>query len=173
MDDISTGASNDIQRATTIARDMVMKYGMSDLLGSILYGSGHSESEVFLGRDFNNTRNYSEETASDIDKEIKRIIRDAFEKAKKILEDHMGKLHFAAEFLMKHEIMDEAQFEALMSGDPTMEELEQMQTDKKRRSEEENAARASFLEEERKAEEARRREEEARRRMEDFDFPKD
>jgi hypothetical protein len=85
----------------------------------------------------------------------------------------MGKLHFAAAFLMKHEIMDETQFEALMAGDPTMEELEQMQTDKKRRSEEENAARASFLEEERKAEEARRREEEARRRMENFDFPKD
>ena len=173
MDDISTGASNDIQRATAIARDMVMKYGMSDLLGSILYGSGHSESEVFLGRDFNNTRNYSEETASDIDKEIKRIIREAFEKAKRILEEHMGKLHFAAAFLMKHEIMDETQFEALMAGDPPMEELEQMQTDKKRRSEDENAARASFLEEERKAEEARRREEEARRRMENFDFPKD
>ena len=173
MDDISTGASNDIQRATSIARDMVMKYGMSDLLGPILYGSGHSDSAVFLGRDFNNTRNYSGQTAADIDTEIKRIISEAFEKAKKILLDHMEKLHFAAAFLMKHEIMDETQFDALMNGNPTMEELEQLQSEKTRRSEEENAARAVILEEERKAEEARRREEEAKRRMEEYDFPKD
>ncbi len=148
LGDISTGASNDIQRATNIARNMVTRYGMSDALGPIVYGSEHSADEVFLGRDFNSSRNYSEETASEIDNEIKRIIREAYDTAESLLKEHMDKLDFIAKFLIKHEIMDEVQFNAVMDGNPTMEELEAMVEDKRRKSEEENANRARMLEEE-------------------------
>ncbi len=158
FDDISGGASNDIQRATNIARSMVVKYGMSDVLGPIVFGSEHSDDEVFLGRDFNNTRNYSEETASKIDAEIKKIIDTAYRMAEDTLRAHMDKLHFIAEYLVKDETMDEAQFTAAMDGNPTIEELEKMVEDQKRRSEEENAARQKIEEEEaqrRQAEEER------------------
>lgn len=148
LGDISTGASNDIQRATSIARSMVTKYGMSDKLGPIVYGTEHGGDEVFLGRDFNNTRNYSEETASDIDNEIKRIVNNAYNEAEDILNNHMEKLHFIAQFLVKNEIMDEVQFNAVMDGDPTTEELEEMVAEKRKRSEQENAAREKYLAEE-------------------------
>lgn len=148
LGDISTGASNDIQRATSIARSMVTKYGMSDKLGPIVYGTEHGGDEVFLGRDFNNTRNYSEETASDIDNEIKRIVNNAYNEAEEILNNHMEKLHFIAQFLVKNEIMDEVQFNAVMDGDPTTEELEEMVAEKRKRSEQENAAREKYLAEE-------------------------
>ena len=75
LDDISTGASNDIQRATSIARNMVTRYGMSEKLGTVLYGSEHSDDAVFLGRDFSSGQNYSEKTAADIDDEIRKIIK--------------------------------------------------------------------------------------------------
>ena len=160
---VSGGASNDIQRATSTARTMVMKYGMSDELGPILYGSEHSSDEVFLGRDFSSEKNYSEETASLIDKEIKRIVGEAHEKALSILRDNIDKLHFVAAFLLKNETMDDKQFEAAMNGEPTFEELEAMVAEKKRVSEEENEARRRRLEEmERQREEIRRREEEER-----------
>lgn len=162
LGDISTGASNDIQRATSIARNMVTKYGMSDKLGPIVYGTEHPGDEVFLGRDFSSTRNYSEETASEIDAEIHRIIDNAYNTAKKLLEENIEKLHFIAEFLIKNEIMDEVQFEAAMEGNPTMEELEALAADKKRKSEEENAARAKF-----EKEDQARREKEARRIFEE------
>jgi cell division protease FtsH len=142
LGDISTGASNDITRATSIARNMVTRYGMSDSLGSIVYGSEHSDGEVFLGRDFSNSRNYSEQTASLIDGEIKRIVDSAYQRAENILNEKMKKLHFVAEFLYKYEIMDEAQFEAVMNGEPTFEELEEMKSEQRRRSEEENRAKA-------------------------------
>ena len=142
LGDISTGASNDITRATSIARNMVTRYGMSDSLGSIVYGSEHSDGEVFLGRDFSNSRNYSEQTASLIDGEIKRIVDLAYQRAEDILNEKMKKLHFVAEFLYKYEIMDEAQFEAVMNGEPTFEELEEMKSEQRRRSEEENRAKA-------------------------------
>lgn len=148
LGDISTGASNDIQRATSIARSMVTKYGMSDKLGPIVYGTEHGGDEVFLGRDFNNTRNYSEETASDIDNEIKRIVNNAYNEAEDILNNHMEKLHFIAQFLVKNEIMDEVQFNAVMDGNPTTEELEEMVAEKRKRSEQENAAREKYLAEE-------------------------
>ncbi len=138
LGDISTGASNDIQRATNIARNMVTKYGMSDLLGPIVYGSEHGNDEVFLGRDFSNTKNYSESTASSIDNEIKRIISAAYERAKSVLEEHRDKLDFIAEFLIKYETMDEGQFNEAMNGNPTFEELEEMKSEKRKKSELEN-----------------------------------
>ena len=153
FDDISAGASNDIQRATNIARNMVIKYGMSDELGPIVYGSEHSDDEVFLGRDFNNSRNYSEETASKIDAEIKKIIDRGYEIAEKLLRENRSKMDFIAEFLVKNETMDGEQFKAAMEGEPTAEELEAMVAEKKRRSEEENAAARAHLEAERLREE--------------------
>ena len=147
FDDISTGASNDITRATQIARKMVMRFGMSDELGPIVFGSEHSEDEVFLGRDFSNERNYSEETAAKIDAEIRRIIEEAYAASEKILKEHRDKLDFIAAFLVKNESMDAEQFRAAMDGNPSVEELEAMTAEKRRVSEEENEAR-------RKAEEA-------------------
>jgi len=159
--DISTGASNDIQRATNMARGMVTKYGMSDKLGPIVYGSEHSSDEVFLGRDFNSSRNYSEKTANDIDEEIRRIVETAYRRAETILTEHMDKLHFIAEYLMKNEVMDGAQFAAVMDGNPTMEELDAMVAEKRRISDEENRARAKA------EEEARKRDEEASRKRDE------
>ena len=139
LDDISTGASNDIQQATAVARNMVTRYGMSKKLGTVLYGSEHSSDEVFLGRDFSSGKNYSEKTASEIDEEIRAIISDAYDRCKDILTEHIDKLHFVAEFLLKNESMDEEQFIAAMEADePKMEEIEAIETARKRRSEEEN-----------------------------------
>ena len=101
LNDISTGASNDIERASKIARDMVTKYGMSDRIGSIMYGSG--QEEVFLGRDFAQSKNYSEETAGIIDEEIKSIIDRAYDRAKTILTDNIDKLHTVAGILLEKE----------------------------------------------------------------------
>jgi len=163
LGDISTGASNDIQRATSIARQMVTKYGMSDKLGPILYGSESSSDEVFLGRDFNNTRNYSEETASLIDSEVKRIVSEAYTQAEQILRENIDRLHFVAAYLMKNEIMEEAQFVRAMSEpDITIEELEAMVAEKRRKSREENEAHARRLAEEEKQREAEREAEAAR-----------
>ena len=158
--DIHTGASNDIQRASQIARSMVTKYGMSNVLGPIQYGSATGNDEVFLGRDFNHTQNYSDETASTIDAEVKRIISEAYEQAKKILSANMDKLDFVSGFLMKNEVMEEEQFRRAME-EPfvTYEELEYMVAAKRRKSEEENEARARHIAEmERKREEERARE---------------
>ncbi len=152
--DISTGASNDIQRATSIARNMVTRYGMSDTLGPIVYGSEHNSDEVFLGRDFNTTRNYSEDTATVIDNEVKRLVNTAYDTAMEILRTNIDKLHFLAGYLMKNEVMDEAQFNAAMDGNPTIEELEQMRDDKRRKSDEENRAKAEADEAERLRREA-------------------
>ncbi len=148
LGDISTGASNDIQRATRIARNMVTRYGMSDVLGPIVYGSEHSSDEVFLGRDFNTTRDYSEGTATVIDNEIKRLVTTAYDTAMELLNKNIDKLHFIAEFLMKHEVMDEEQFNAAMDG-ASMEVLEEMAAEKKRKSDEANEKRAKANEEER------------------------
>lgn len=97
---------------------MVTKYGMSETLGPIVYGSEHDSDEVFLGRDFNTTKNYSEDTAALIDTEIKRIITEAYARAKKLLEENIDKLHFVAGYLFKNEIMDGEQFAAAMDGRP-------------------------------------------------------
>ncbi len=156
FDDISGGASNDIQRATQIAKKMVMQLGMSDELGPILFGSGHEE--VFLGKEFSNNRDYSEEIAAKIDAEVHKLVTDAFAVAQQILRNHMGKLHFVAEYLVEHEMMDGEQFKLIMEGEPTVQELEAMVAEKRRRSEEQNERRAAEIaENERKREEERRR----------------
>ncbi len=145
--DVSGGASNDIQRATNIARKMVTQLGMSDELGTIQFGGEHNSDEVFLGRDFNSQRNYSEETASKIDSEIKKIIDEAFAKAESILLTNIDKLHFIADFLVKYEVMDQAQFEATMDDGATMDDLVKMMEEKKQKSEEENAKAAEAVKE--------------------------
>jgi len=113
LDDISTGASNDIERASKIARDMVTKYGMSEKLGSIMFGSG--QEEVFLGRDFTQSKNYSEETASLIDEETKKIIDEAYNRAMQILNDNIDKLHSVAAVLLEKEKIDSEEFEAIFN----------------------------------------------------------
>ena len=115
QDDICTGASNDIERATEIARKMVTKYGMSEKLGPIMFG--HDQNEVFLGRDFSSTPNYSEEIAADIDKEIENIVTGQYKKAVEILKSDMHKLHRLAEVLFKDEKIDGDAFRRLMSED--------------------------------------------------------
>ncbi len=155
FDDVSGGASNDIQRATQIARNMVTRLGMSEKLGPILYGSEHSNSEVFLGRDFSSDRNYSEETASLIDAEIKAIVDKAYEDAKRVLSESREKLDFIAEFLVKNEVMEEEQFKAAMERECTFEELEAMTEEKRRRSEEENEQRRKAIEKEQAEKEAK------------------
>ena len=113
LNDISTGASNDIERASKIARDMVTKYGMSDKIGSIMFGSG--QEEVFLGRDFAQSKNYSAETAGIIDEETKIIIDKAYNRAVQILSDNIDKLHAVAKVLLEKEKIDSEEFEAIFS----------------------------------------------------------
>ena len=115
LDDISTGASNDIERATQTAHSMVTKYGMSDTLGPIKYGSDNSE--PFLGRDMGHIRNYSEETASKIDAEVKRMITNAYQQTEDILNQHMDKLHQVAQYLFKHEKMSGEEFQKIMEAE--------------------------------------------------------
>lgn len=114
FDDITTGASNDIQRATNIAREMIVTYGMSDNLGPINYGS--DQDEVFLGRDYNKVKNYSEEVAAKIDREMRAIIEVAYEKAEAILTENKDKLELIAQVLLKKETIDGKIFEDCMSG---------------------------------------------------------
>ena len=153
MGDISTGASNDIQRATDMARAMVTRYGMSDLLGPIVYGTGHGSDEVFLGRDFSSGKDYSDATAKLIDDEIKAIIEKAYAEAEKILKENTEKLNAVAEFLIKHEAMDGEQFKAAMEKDDvTEEELLQIAAERKRKVAEENAERKRREEEQRRKE---------------------
>lgn len=165
--DVSGGASNDIMRATQIAKKMVTVYGMSEL-GTIRFGSEHDSDEVFLGRDFNSSKDYSEETAALIDEQIKKIVDSAYADAKRILSENRSKLDFIVEFLLKYEVMDDRQFNAAMNG-ASMEEVEQIGEERRRKSEEENALRAKADEENRRADEERRKAEEARRRNNDDD----
>lgn len=114
LDDISTGASNDIERATKIARAMVTTYGMSDDLGPMTYGT--NDEEVFLGRDFNKIRNYSEEVAAKIDKEMRRIIDNAYHKTESLLSENMEKLDRVAQALLEKETITGKEFEMLFEG---------------------------------------------------------
>jgi cell division protease FtsH len=133
LGDISTGASNDILRATEIARDMVTKYGFSDKLGPVNYSA---TDEVFLGKDFTTHKNYSEEIASEIDEEIKNIIETAFADAEKILKKDIRKLTKVAKALLEIETLDGDQFEALYSGKLTIKQLTaQVQSEEQVRSE--------------------------------------
>ena len=115
LDDISTGASNDLERATSTARSMVTRYGFSDKLGPVVYGN--DEHEVFLGRDYTNGNRYSEEIAYQIDSEIRSIIESCFKDAEKILREHIDQLHTVADYLIKNEKIDGDEFEKLMSGE--------------------------------------------------------
>ena len=108
LDDISSGASGDIQQASSIARDMVMKYGMSDRLGPISYDS--SDHSIFIGRDFGQTKSYSEETAAIIDEEVKKIFDRAGERCEQILTEHAAQLRDIAEYLLEHETMEAEEF---------------------------------------------------------------
>lgn len=120
LNDISTGASNDIERATEIARGMVTKYGFSEKIGPVNYSSSD---EVFLGKDFSTRKNHSEEVAAEIDEEIRLIIESAFNKAEQLLKDNIDKLHLIAQTLLEIETLDGEQFEALFTGAKTSDQL--------------------------------------------------
>ena len=115
LDEISTGASNDIERATDLARSMITRYGFSEKLGPIVYG--HDNSEVFLGRDYSQGRNYSENVAAEIDGEIRELIDTSYENAKQILLSHRDQLDKVAHYLMEHEKIDGDDFVKLMNGE--------------------------------------------------------
>lgn len=115
LDDISTGASNDLERATKIAKAMVTRYGFSDRLGPIVYGQ--NENEVFLGRDLGHTRDYSETVAAQIDEEIRAVIDSGYDQCESILTEHMDQLHKVAEFLYEFEKINGVDFDRLMKGD--------------------------------------------------------
>ena len=115
LNDVSTGASNDIERATKIARSMVTKYGMSERIGTLMLGS--DQSEVFLGRDFAQSKEYSEETAGIIDEETKAIIDKGYNRAKQILTDHVDKLHAVAAVLLEKEKIEADEFERIFEGE--------------------------------------------------------
>ena len=139
--DVTGGASNDIERATKVAKKMITRLGMSDLLGPRCFGT--DQGEVFLGRDFSSSQDYSEEIAAKIDNEIHEVISEAYEKSKEILRNDIQKLHFIAQFLLKNEVMDGDQFKAIMESDfPVMEEIEAIAEAKKQKSLEDNQKRA-------------------------------
>ena len=114
LKEISTGAQSDIQRASQIVRSMITQYGMSDVLGPISFGEGQDH-QVFLGRDFNHQRNYSEEVACEIDKEVRKYIEEAYEECRRILNENIDKLHLLAEALMERETLEAAELEELMT----------------------------------------------------------
>ncbi len=114
LDDVSTGAKNDIERATGIARKMITEYGMSDSLGPMTFGSEHDE--VFIGKDLTRTRNYSEEVAAIIDKEIRKVIDAAYHKTETLLKENISKLHGVAQALLEREKLDQAEFEEVFAS---------------------------------------------------------
>ncbi|NMB08746.1 MAG: zinc metalloprotease, partial [Tissierellia bacterium] len=125
----STGAQNDIQRVTDIARSMVTKYGMSDKIGPMALGNG--DEEVFLGRDIGSRPTYSEKVASEIDNEVKRIVHEGYERAEQLLSDNIDKLHTVAEALLKLETLDADKYKRIFNGEiiikeeDTMEEIQE------------------------------------------------
>jgi cell division protease FtsH len=127
LGDISTGASNDLERATKMAHEMVTKYGMSEAIGPLNYSSND---EVFLGRDFTSKQNYSEELASKIDKEVRSIIDKAYKDAEQLLKDHREELDRVAQALLEMETLDSDEFEAVYSGTKTVEELKSIDDEK-------------------------------------------
>ena len=164
FDDISGGASNDMERATKIANRMITRLGMSEKLGPVVWGSDRDE--VFLGYEINSSNGYSEKIAAEIDTEIRQIIEDAYARAKQLLSDNTEKLHFVAEYLVKYEVMTGDQFKAYLERGATEEELNAMVEQKRRKQAEEDAARKEAEEKRRAADElARRRREEREHAM--------
>lgn len=121
LEDVCTGASNDIERASETARKMVTKYGMSDKIGPIMFGESESVG-VFLGRELGHSHNYSEKVAAEIDEEVSRIIHEAYAEAERKLKEHMDQLCAVAEFLIENEKMDSEQFKRLMGGETVVTE---------------------------------------------------
>ena len=164
LDDISTGASNDIQRATDIAREMVTKYGFSDKLGPVNYSNSD---EVFLGNQITSTKAYSEETANEIDEDVKRIVEEAYDAAMTILEEHREQLTAVAQGLLAIETLDGDQFVALFDGSMTPEELaeEQRVMQEERKAKDKQEAKAAIrqrkLKQKQEMEEAERKKQEA------------
>ena len=153
LKDISTGASNDIKRATEIARNMVTKYGFSEKLGPVDYSDSE---EVFLGNDFSSKKSYSEEVASEIDHEIRRIMDTAFTETKKILEENLDRLERVSQALLKVETLDGSQFEALYTGAKTEDDIEAEVFEEEQKIKETNR---------KEARESKRLREEERRRL--------
>jgi cell division protease FtsH len=135
LGDISTGAQNDLSRVTKIAKAMVMKYAMSENLGSMSYDS---EDEVFLGRDFTSMKNYSEHVAAEIDREVRNIVDSAYDKAKQLLEEHLEKLHLIAEALLKFETISGEEFQLVFNEG--LEALTSSVNDSREKMEEERKA---------------------------------
>ena len=166
LDDISTGASNDIQRATEVAREMVTKYGFSEKLGPVNYSSSD---EVFLGKDFSTRQNYSEETANEIDEEIKAIIEEANDAATAILEEHMEQLTAVAEGLLAVETLDREQFIQLFNGEKTPQELNEDLKGKMEEIAEKNKQEAREAKKIRRQKEREEREAAERKKLEDLE----
>jgi len=156
LDDISTGASNDIMRATEIAREMVTKYGFSEKLGPVNYSSS---GEVFLGNDFTTHKNYSEAVARDIDDEIKRLVEEAYTEAERLLKENMDILTRVAEALLLVETIDGEQFEALFTGEVDAEGLAAKVKEENEVKKAKDAEEAAETERLRKEEEERLKEE--------------
>ena len=157
LDDICTGASNDIERATKLAKNMVTRWGLSESLGPVMYGS--ESDEVFIGRDYGHVRDYSEEVAARIDKEVRRIIEECYDRALSILKEHRAEHEALAQFLLEYEKVNEEEFNAIMNGTLTVES----------RRAEESAKKAA--DEAKKAEEEARRAEEAAKKASLADAP--
>ena len=121
FDDVTTGASSDLQRATRLAHDMIAKYGMSERIGAVSYDNGD---EIFVGRDYERTKSYSERTGAEIDAEMKRVIDEAYARCETILKENYEKLKKVAAFLLEHESMSRRQFEACMKNEPIPETAE-------------------------------------------------
>ena len=166
-DDISGGASNDMERATSIARQMITKLGMSDVLGPIVYSAENNE--VFLGRDFGTTKNYSEKTAIQIDEEVYKFVTSGYERALKILEENKDIMIFIANYLVKHEIMDGEQFELCFSEGVTEEMLDSVTERKKKANEIENEERKKTLDEKKNAKKEKKIESSGDGLVPDFD----
>ena len=128
LGDISTGASNDIERATKIAQNMIVKYGMSEALGTRSFGG--SGNEVFIGRDFGHTKDYSEDVAAKIDEEIKRIIDECYARCEQILKEHAVELEKTAKLLLEKEKVDADEFEALFSNTSNAQNSSENTSDK-------------------------------------------
>ena len=151
LDDISTGASNDLERATKLAHDMVAKYGMTEAIGPVNYSDAD---EVFLGRDFTSKQNFSEELSAKIDTEIRRILDQCYAETESLLREHEAELVRVAEALLMLETIDGEQFEALYTGTKTVEEIRAEVEEETRKREEANKIEAEAR--------AKRREQEAK-----------
>ena len=169
FDDISGGASNDMERATRIANRMVTRLGMSEKLGPVVWGSDRDE--VFLGYEINNSNGYSEKIAAEIDTEIRAIIEEAYARAKQLLDENEEKLRFVAEYLVKYEVMTGDQFKAYLEQGASEESLNAMVEEKRKKQAEEDARRKK-QEQERRAEDeqARRHREEEQNHMHGFAY---